>query len=143
MRNDEIVQEYLRLCYFSSREHKEKDYLITDHILLRASLEGWKIIYLNTGISLEIDWKWIDLFYELYCYAGDEISWRTDRDFISLMVRLQSFILGGIDKLQSGEKFLTLLAMICDIGTKDFIKKYPELKLKPFLLRRTADTLEI
>lgn len=143
MNNDELFATFLELEYRPKNPPVGiRDYVLKDRIILRQSVEGYSVLYLSSGASLKIPWKWTDLFLGLYYWGGDEIDWRGQKDFISLMTKLQTYHLGSFQKV-NGEGYLGTLGDICAIGTGDFRKKYSKLSLPPFEWKGLAGTFDI
>jgi len=144
MKNCEIFEEFLKLEYKPSQPPTTlRDTVLNDFELLRRTSEGYTVYYLNTGSSLFIPWKWIDLFLGFYYYAGERVSESDDKldQFIFLMTVLQCFHIGSYSRLD-GDRYLDILGDICKLGTKKFISSF-SINLPPIEYRSLKLNLDI
>ena len=122
----DIVKEFLDLGYKEKNSPQSpSDMRIGDLVIGRLNKEGYLIYYLHSGTSILIPWKWIDFFGQLFIHSGHKIlnkNYNKEDKFESLvylMTKLQ-------EKLMTRNNILETIGQICEIGTSEFRKEYPE-----------------
>ncbi len=124
MKLEKLLREFMKLGYVEKPcgPSNEIDTLLDTFIIGREKKSGYLIYYLFSGASLEIPWKWIDLFGQFFVHSyhriingGVEIEDSLD-EFIFKMTKLQQ-------NFMTKKKILETVGDICELGTKEFREK--------------------
>jgi hypothetical protein len=125
----QLLQEFIQLGYQETKNGPEKDIdrQIGELTVGRMNSSGYLVYYLYSGTSLLIPWKWIDLFQKFSENHGNRVLHEKQKNIqddpskiIYLMTR---FCQNFIEKADA----LNTLGDICEIGTKELRKIFPEL----------------
>lgn len=145
------LDEFLELEYDNGKVRElSKDINVKDYIVLRLdSGGGCTIHYLDQGVYLHIPFPWDSLSEEFYKYCGKKVleyirhpesNYLTE--FTFYLAKLGLYISESFSRIDCND-FLDTISKLCSLGTKEFIKQKPDLKLKPFELYTINDIIEI
>jgi len=122
----DIVEEFLNLGYKERNPSQTpSDIKIKNLVIGRLNKEGYLIYYLHSGTSILIPWKWIDFFGQLFVHSGHKILNRNynKKDKVESLVYLMTKLQ---EKLMIRNNILEIIGQICETGTSEFRKEYPE-----------------
>ena len=125
MTQKDLFLEFMMLCYKKpgTRNYDLTDTLIKDpYIIVRCDGIDMKVLYLYSGLTINIPWKWIDTFRSYNVQYGSQAL-----DIGSSGSELDKFIYNFLMLLiyldnKKGDDFLGTIYQICRTGTEKFRK---------------------
>lgn len=146
-----VFSEFMELSYTPGCGVPWKgisDMKIKEGIIARKTENGVKVLYLTNGNSLFVPKEWIDLFSQLNAHSGEKILYVNslpENDKIGTLIYLFLRLVMFIDA-EKGEKILSILSDICELGTQEFRNKLEEeyeVSLRPLEFRSLDTNLKI
>lgn len=120
----ELFSEFMILSYEPGNKYNNlRDILIKPpYTIVRLDGQDCKIIYMHSGLSITIPWKWIDVFTSYNVkYGYRAISIKPSEENIDRLIYNFLMFITFLDN-RRGDEFLNSLYNICRIGTKEFRK---------------------
>lgn len=146
----DIFEEFMTLNYDVPGEWGKtiRDVSLKEYTIARYDDDSYTIHFLLNGVSIKIDWRWLDLFSSLNVISGSRIISLANEgeldeieEFINLFLQFQI----QLDR-RNGDNMLNLLSDICRVKTdkfRDFLQDRYKKVLKPIIFKSIEKVVEI